>query len=270
MFTIFYIFGLNSYISFNEPIKKRSIRILYLPRIINFGLPTFVIAYCIYTELFTFQNMLFFNMLIYTAYVAFFESIIHVSGSFRGNLQIMCNAINRLEMNLKMKYPLNVIQKSFRRKFTLQIAIILGGYLFKYLIPSEVNISPILDVTLTLTILYKCIHLFHAIIYVDFIKFTLMCMCQKIVMVKSEVSRKVGDKSMQRNMRMMRQIKLIHFKLWHIAERVNQQFGWFLTVFPIDAVSTITHSIYWFSIGLTIPNHSTLSSFRKKWLLLDL
>lgn len=103
--------------------------------------------------------------------------------------------------------------------------------------PSREKISSVQDIALAMSFLYKCIHLFHVVVYVDFIKFTIMCMCRKMIMLRSEIDRNNWQKTARKKLYVMRQAKLIHFRIWHIAQCVDDQFGWFLTSFPGDAMS---------------------------------
>lgn len=43
----------------------------------------------------------------------------------------------------------------------------------------------------------------------------------------------------------VRQIKLIHFKLFHVSQCVNRLFGWFLVVYVVETASTSVYDISW-------------------------
>lgn len=261
---IFYILGLCPFISFNKSNTKPSILIQYFPRIILIASGLFI-GYCSYNQSLTKSNAkLFYDLMTVSIYVAFFESI-SVWHSFRVTWQIMCFTINNMEMSLQIKCPSEIIQRKFLRKFALIMTIMLLELGVKLLVQSNNGLSLLQDTALVMTFFYKYIYLLHAIIYIDFIRLTLICLRQKAAMVKSEMDRNERLKDIRENIHVMHQIKLIHIKLWHIAQRVNEQFGWFFVTFPIDIVSTITYSVFWIFEFLVTANGFSYSTLRKSF-----
>lgn len=264
LFSLFFAFGLSPFILFKKPKKNCPSIVRYLPRITIICVGLFVV-YSFSNEIAMARNILMSYSLMTTSfYVAIVESI-YFFNSYRVIWQTMCFTMDNLEVSLQIQCPIKLIRNKFRQRFTLQIILVIGGFFIKHLSCDDLNnrtMSRVQDIALTITVLYKCIHLFHAIIYIDFIKITMTCLCEKIAMVKSELNEKSNGIDGRKNVRIMRQMKLVHFKLYHIAHRVNKQFGWFLTIFPLDAVVTITHSVY-FGFVFIMMTDDTLLFLRK-------
>lgn len=129
-------------------------------------------------------------------------------------------------------------------------------FLIQYSVCSSDNL-PIREIKLTLAFIYKYIHLSHAIIYIDFIQIALICLSGKIITMKNGREHNLDQSECVTNIRLMRQIKLIYLKVWHIANGVNRQFGWFLTAFLIEVVIIVTHSFYWPIANMKMLNGNT-------------
>lgn len=246
-FICFYLFGLSPFIWFNQPNKKLPFTIVYLPRLLLTVFVAILLSNDLFYQKFNANN----TMLNLSIYLAIFE-ISFISNSFRTTWQTMCLTIDNFENSLHIHYPLETICKNFYWKFSLQILMILAGFFVQHSICSNENF-PLHEINLAIAFTYKCVHLSHIIIYIDFIKIALNCLCEKII--RNDDNRKDYNENHNNNeclhkIRLMRQIKLTYFKIWRISNGVNIQFGWFLATFPIDVVIIATHSFYWFTVNL--------------------
>lgn len=179
-------------------------------------------------------------------YMAIFD-ITFTSSSFRAIWQAMCLTIEHFDDSLQIQYPLKTISKSFYWKISLQILLVSAGLLAKYYICSNAPLS-LSEIVLTIVFVYKCVHLSHITIYIDFTKIAITCLCEKIVTEYRE--NHSDDQNDLKNIEFMRQIELTYFKIWRISDGVNRQFGWFLATFPIDIIIIVVHAFYWITVDL--------------------
>lgn len=258
------MFGISPFISFKKCELKLPFLSQYLPRVMAMIAGIFI-AYCLSDHsLTTFNSTMFYFLMSSFIYIAFCESL-SVWRSFHVTWQIMCLIISNMETALQVEYPSKVIERDFWIKFALLISINVIKFIVKIFIDANIGLSWIQDMAIIIIFFYKYIYLLHVIIYIDFIKHTLSGLRRKTAMVKSEIDCNKRIKDAQENIHLMHHIKLIHFKLWHIAQRVNKQFGWFLAAFPIDMVSTSTHSLYWIFVVLGTSNDAIYGALRKNF-----
>lgn len=244
VFTCFYLFGLSPFILFTRPNKKLPIAIVYLPRLLLTILMAVLISHDFLYHKFNANN----TMLNLSIWMAIFD-ITFIPNSFRATWQSMCLTIDHLEDSFQIQYPLKMISKNFYWRFSLQILIILAGFYVKYSICSKENLS-LSDIDLVIIFIYKCVHLSHITIYIDFMKISLTCLCEKIMMEYQKNYNIDDENENLKNIQLMRQIELTYFKIWRISDGINRQFGWFLTTFPIDIVIIVTHAFYWITVDL--------------------
>lgn len=243
-FTIFYICGLSPFVSFKNFRIKRSSLIHCLPRLIN------IFFICV-------NSFLLLNRAIFHIYeikkdiltipilISCLATSIEGFSIFRSIpiiWQIMCFTIDNFEKTLQMQYPLKKLQKQFRQKFFTQLLLILLGIppkvLFRISLASYSWMSLTTDVIL---VLLKCIHSCHILFYTEFINLSVEELCEKVIEAKSEFN---YNKKTNQKLHLMQQWKLIHFKLWHIVQQINSQFGWFLMVSLGDLLLQCIFSIY--------------------------
>lgn len=265
-FIIFYLLGLSPFISFDEQNKKPPIIFVHLPRLLT--IPSLIfICYNFYGQIILATNIIMsYFLMTFSIYIAFFECN-YLSRTFRITFRIVGITVANFEELWQIQCPLEALEKSFRRKFTLQILMVLSGFLVKYFIRSHFGVTLTQDVALTLAFLYKCSHLFYATMYIDLIRNFQMCLCNRI---KLELKNNTTDQtklqiSVQEKIRRLNQIKLIHFKLWQLTQLVNKQFGYFLTIVPVDTVSAVTYSFYWVFIVLKLQSANRQDVLRKNF-----
>lgn len=269
VFNIFFLVGLSPFISLKQPNKKLPLIISYIPRIIILILGSFMLR-SFYKELQLTKNI----VMSYVAmtcpiYAAVIESM-YFSSTFRTTPHSFVFTIRSLEKSLHIQYPIVLIQKRFWLKFSLQIFVLIINLLVKCIIPSKFGVTILEDLALILAFFYKCIYLSHIMIYIDVIQNSLVCLNRRVE-VETRKSKLIGRKWQQNVdswLSLMSDLKLHHFQLWNVTQRVNKQFGWFLATYPIDSVSTVTYSFYWTFIIFKMPNNFHINITRKKFLLL--
>lgn len=255
-FICFYLCGLSPFISFDGQNKKPPIILVYLPRL-SAILSLIFISFNFYYQLLRAENtMMSYFVMTFSIYMAFFESI-YFSSKFCSTFQTLSISVQNFEQSWQIQCSFVALERRFRRKFILQISVVLSGLLVKYYVPSHF----VQDLALTMAFLYKCIHLSYATMYIDFIRHLQMCLCNRIKLELrncDEMNKTNGKIGVREKIRLLRQIKLIHFKLWRFAQCVNKQFGYFLTVVPVDTVSAVTYSFYWLFIFLRLHSPQEL------------
>lgn len=242
VYTCFYLFGLSPFILFKHPEGKLPVAIVYLPRLLLAVLMTISISHDMLYHKFNANN----TMLNLSMYMAIFD-ITFTSSTFRAIWQAMCLTIEHFEDSFQIQYPLKTISNSFYWKFSLQILLVSAGLFAKCFICSNAPLS-LSEIVLTIVFVYKCVHLSHITIYIDFTKTAIACLCEKIMMEYRE--NHSDDQNDSKNIEFMRQIELTYFKIWRIPDGVNKQFGWFLATFPIDIIIIVTHAFYWITVDL--------------------
>lgn len=254
-FTIFYIFGLNSFVSFDKSSEKRSIIFSYFPRIIYIFIHL-IITYEFFKHLLTSEYMSFkfiTIILVCSSYIAVFENIFNANALWVILKTVHLTIIN-LETSLQIQYPFKTLKKNFRRKAFFMFMIIFVGLFIKIFIEDTIGLNKISSILLTLSFFFKHIHLFHFIFYIDFMRFTCESLSQKIVMLKSDNHSFLNE--INDSIYVMHQIKLVYYKLWHISNRINSLFGWFSVAYLIESIFIITHSLYWvFLLATLSPEH---------------
>lgn len=250
-FIIFYLFGLSPFIAFEKRNKKPPLILVHLPRILTVLLMIFITYNFYYQVLLAYNIVMSYYFITFSIYMAFFENIL-LSHVFRITFRIVDNTSKDFELLWQINCPMEALEKSLRRKLMFQTLVILSGLFVKYFVRSHFGVSWIQDLALTLAFLYKSVHLLHATMYIDFIRHFEMCLCKRI---KLDLKKYSSDRTkwqinVREKIRMLHQIKLIHFKLWQLTQHVNKQFGLFLTAVPIDTVSAVTFSFYWMFILL--------------------
>lgn len=267
-FIIFYLFGLSPFIAF-EKNKKPPFIFVHLPRMLSILLLIFISYNFYFQILLAFNMIMSYYLITFSIYMAFFENI-YRSHIFRRTFRIVDRTVKSFVHLWQIQCPLEALEKSFRRKFIFQILVVLSGPIVKYYVRSLFGVSSVQDIALTLAFLYKCIHLSHATMYIDFIRHFELCLCNRI---KFELKRyssgqiKSHKISVSEKIRMLHQIKLIHFKLWRLTQHVNKQFGCFLTAVPVDTVSGVTFSFYWMFILLKLLSRCRQDFLRKNYVI---
>lgn len=246
-FTVLYVLGLNPFVSFENPSLRRGFIATYMPRLLSICV-YLIIASGFLIHMLTSSGFLTSRTVLVifdiSNLIGHFENIQFNSKYPRVILQTVYSTINYLEMHFQIQYPLNKLHRKFQLKYLMVLALHLGTVLIKYAIRSPFGTSVILDLFMTTSSLLKDFQVFHIMFYIDFMKFSLQSLSRKIIKFKGE---KIECSTLndQESLHMLRQVKLVHFKLWNVSFYVNLQFGWFFVVYLLETVMSATNSIYW-------------------------
>ena len=261
-YTVFFLFGLNSFISFKNIHKKRCKLITVSLRLIAISINAYIayreckdFEYSVYAHIFGYGVLIF---VVCVNFTAIFESFVNQKSMCK-ILKELSSILKTLETYLNIKYPDQAVNVSLNRKIIIHFTIIVAGTVIKYYVEVANNLDPSISLFWTISNVIKYIHLLHVMFYIDFIKFTLASLSEKL-------SSKMNDPQIywyhgQNNefLQIMRHIKTVYFKLWNVSQLVNSLFGWFLVVLMFEATTTAIFNVYWsfafvrFSMSNQIP-----------------
>lgn len=255
-FSIFYVFGLNPFISFNNPKEKRSKIIELLLRFMNILLSSFVIYMTDLTWrhakwLAIFRHFMFtFDVCI--NYIAVFENVINFNATCR-ILQSISTVTELFAKTFAPNFPYNAMNKTIKWKFLL----IMSTVILKFFGHSGKTAKIVIKNFLwTIFDTVTNIHLLHLLFYIEFMKFILIGLSEKISSLSNGTRVYWRHENSSEWLYVIHQIKLIHFKLWRIANAVNLMFGWFLLSFMMEqATKFIFYAYYIFHSANSHENH---------------
>lgn len=263
-FTIFYIFGLSPFISFRNPSAKHSLIVLFLPQIINICI-NLLIAYHFFDNGDTnedfFLGHFLLIILIFSSLVAIIEKLCHLK-FIPIILQVLCYIVNNLETSLQVEFSYNSIKKDFRCKFISLFVSIIATLIVRLTFESELGFTRTTDILMALSHCFKYLHMLHVTVYIDFIRLTFEIVGKKIEMMRNNKVKQPIQRNFD-SLHVMRSIKVIHFKLWHISHWLNAFFGWFLVTFMIEASAFTIYAIYWIFLYGNRPDLTTINMLRK-------
>lgn len=267
-FTFFYIFGLNSFMRFDQPLAKRSLIVLYLPRVIYICI-NLIIAYQFLKEKFNTFSIVTpkFNLiiLVFSNFLAIFENMCK-SHTSRAILQNVQHILDYLEFSFKIEYPFKKIKREFYRNALLAMSIAFAGLLTNIFITSDIGITKTSCFLVVVMVIYRNIKVLHIVLYIDFVRFSLSCLNEKIsylkcrkFLTKRRMGVLVGRKS---DHCAIRQMKFIHMKLWYVSCHVNSFFGWVLIDHLVGTTISLTYSTYWVFLYSTRPEGDPINIIR--------
>lgn len=242
-FTIYYILGLIPFVSFENRKLKFSSIATFFPRLIIVCVHLIMVYTIIVlgnTNVSFISANLLYIIIILTNFIAIIENIKNSSG-FCAIFKMMNSTINDLEMGLQIDYPYKIFKMKFHRKYILIIVLVMFGLSVKYVVVSKLSMHHFNDVSMAINYIFKYSHSLQITFYVDFVQYALNSLNGKISTYKCDWP---SDET-KNILYLMRQIKIIHFKLWFVLRRVQLICGWFLVAFMIEAMTNITFSTYW-------------------------
>lgn len=242
-FLCFFLSGHSSYIPFSET-KKTTRFWLYLPRISMFLL--LVWAAIIFGielkvhKLLRVQHSLYLMLFVHASGLT--SSICHENAVKRILLSFN-RAIDHLEMALNIRVQINCFEKTYRRKFVFIVCLIVLFYIARIPVVSE-NFSSTIDVLLLLMNSLKVLAVLQVILLIDLIGF-LMCTMNDLLRPAYDED---GDVCLALNsyeiIRVLRNLKTVHFKLWELSQTIAQRFGWFLLMFVLESFCTTVFAVF--------------------------
>lgn len=265
-FTIFYLFGLNSVIRVDNPCEKRSITVLYLPRIINICISS-IIAYRFLEEEFDRFSLAKpkFNLILLfcSNYLAVFENMYQSHFSY-AILKFLNHTIDHLSVSFRIEYPFKRFKREYHRKALLMLLIAIGGFVLKYFIHSDIGVTNFNSFLMAVSIIFRNIQMFHVTFYIDFIRYSLASLnekisnwkCKKMYVKRSTITR-------TSELFILQQVRAIHMNLWHVSSCVNSLSGWFLVDHLVGMMVTISDAAYWVFLYATRTDGDLIEMMRK-------
>lgn len=244
----FFIFGQDSYISFDGTFKKTGFYLpFYLPRVLHV-INIILTALVFYIQFKQYLKTVVFPLIVFLTLVpnsvAIIESILK-PGLVESILFSFNRIIEHLEMVLNVSIRMNKFEKKFRFKLMFAILVILSGVLYKDLDnTNEEYFDSKDDFMMEIAVFVKMITSFYIILLVDLLGFVVFSMNDHLQLVDSELLECSFVINPNKISRILRNIKTIHFKLWEISQRINQRFGFFLLVFFLETFLTVTIFIF--------------------------
>lgn len=265
-FTVFFLFGLNSFVSFENIHKKRSKFIIIPLRLFAI----FINAYIIYQECVNIEYTKYSQIFGYGVLIS--VVVVNLTGIFENlyHLQLMYKILRELswilktfETYLNIKYPYQAVKASLNRKIAIYSTIIAVGTMLKYYVEIICGLNPSLSIFFTISNVIKYIHLLHVMFYIDFMQFALASLSVKL-------ANKINDRQIlfyhgQKNdfLQFMCHIKSVYFKLWNVSQKLNSLFGWFLVVLMFESTTTAIFNVYW---SFEIVRLSTVNEVSRKYI----
>lgn len=247
-YTIFFLFGLNSFVSF-ENIHGKRLKFIVIPlRLVAISINAYigyrecsVFEYQRYSHIFGYGVLI---CVVVLNLIAIFENLYHLQLVYK-ILQEISSILKILETFLNIKYPYQAVKVSLNRKIFAYCAIISVTTMIKYTFEFVYGLDTVISIFWSISNAFKFIHLLHVMLYIDFIKFTLASLSEKL-------TKKINDRQIywfrgRKNefLRLMCHIKSVYFKLWNVSQKVNTLFGWFFVVLMFESTTTAIYNVYW-------------------------
>lgn len=255
---IFFIFGLSPFVSYDNKRNITSKCLSILIRLLNISLITCFVFSTLY---FVSVNKSFDNMSfqIYTRFtlvctvctclVTFFENLCNLQLA-RRTFQAMSNTINSLELFFGIQFPYKSLIKWIRWKIWLQTFCLFSVAFVKIILIKYEDMFVKRDIAYFIIHIIKCLQLTHFLFYVDFIKYSLISLNEKIGAFENNRRVLWLDTGNLNMLFILRHIKHIHSEICHVSRCVNYLFGWFLVIKVIDlCMMTICYG-FWIYINI--------------------
>lgn len=231
-FLCFFLFGLNSYIPF-RPQKSRAKFILLLPRIV-------CVFFIISTAFKCFQFLRRFYSTTPNVHIAYMsillgntvsvaESVIH-SALIKNILQSLNRTIDHLELVMNISVKIRNLAKNYRLK--LIVVAVVNIIAISCRIEIIMNVNQV-DILISIGSVLLVLTSLHAILVLDLVGLLLFSINDHLNSIASETS---SSFPMDPNkiIRILRNVKTVHFKLWEISRSIERRFGWFMLVYTLD------------------------------------
>lgn len=262
-----YLFNQTVYIPLNDNRNKFLYRLSFIPKLI------LIIVFFAQIITHTFRdipqptkNDIINKILIYSAITHFMTNLLTVfSTTFNpfGSKAILTKfalIIEYIESRWKMEIPIRAFEKRHRRKIMLYVVLQLFIIVLKLFsnpgLYSKYNL-----VLMGISFMYKGFIVFHITIFISLIGLIMSSLNMKIVKV-------LHDEPISRHsvVFLLRQFKLVHYKLPKIVKMINDEFGWILFVFMLEAFNITASSVSWVFVYMeTMTKTRTLYFLRKSF-----
>lgn len=262
-FTALYVLGLNPFISFTAPNKKRSKFISIFFRSLNILVSLFVV-YITGVKLQFNKSFIVFGHLTFISdvsinFIAVFENLSNLNATYR-ILQTLSFVIGMFGTTFKSDFPYKAMKKSIIWKFSVIFVTVFLKFMGHY---GYAKGRLVQNLSWGIYDALTGVHLMHLIFYIEFIKFILAGVSEKVVVLTTQKSIYWRCEKTSDWLHVMHRIKLIYFKLWRIAHSANTLFGWFLLSFMMEQATKFIYYSYFTFIYATETHNGVLFILRK-------
>lgn len=272
-FTIFYLLGINAYVSFTEINKKCSKVMCILPRILNISIGLMVFRQIGESSEKDWNRLAFLSVVYvmirkqFSTLVSVGENLFHIR-LMRQTVKTLSFTIQVLKCSLNIEFPYKTFKRTIEKKLLLQMVLILVATVTKYIFLSTLRNLWAWRIEYAIYNVIKCANIFFVTFYVDFMTFTLKSLNGKLINMTSERNIFWCQEKHQKWLYIVHQMKLIHFQLWKISRNVNTMFGWFLIALMVELTTTSASQVLWAFTMVT--NTDDVQFLRKYFIVFNL
>lgn len=261
-FNVFFLIGLNSFVSFTNEQKSLPKLLMAIPRLIAI-LGNIYIGYreC---DNFPFHKVedIFGRVALVVVVIVNLTAILENLCSTQILQQILCeisSVIDIMKTCLNIENTLKMVKKSLNQMLVSHATLIILSALIKYKVETINGKNLIFSMMWTICNTIKYIHLLHLEFYIEFIRHALSSLSGKL-------ANKMNDRQAswyhgQRNelWQDIHYMKSVYLRLWDISQKVSSLFGWFLVICMLETISTAVYNVYWefnllkYAAGKQIP-----------------
>lgn len=266
-FTLFYIFGQTNHI---PSANFRTSKILLFASCIPIALYFVLLATATYsnttqlynftTKLYTTNDVIFlgiFKTITLTPnWASLFANIcdIHSSQNIFKRFAIVSRQIESI---FAVKTGFRKFENQFLRRMICIILLDIIGVAKKLMIGHPI-FKPVTELSMIALLFYRNFLIFHITLLIDLLRYFLCT-------INLRLSRINGDLNCHTQydinylINLVRQIKLLHFRIWLILIRINKRFGWVLVIFLLETFIYYSYVVYW--LFLNTENEAKRKTF---------
>lgn len=247
-YTIFFLFGLNSFVSFENIHRKQSKFVVIFLRLVVISINSYIgyreceaFEYTRYSHIFGYGVLIF---VVVVNLITVFENVYHLQVFYK-ILQELSSILKTFETYLNIKYPYRAMKHSLNRKIAAYSAILVVTTATKFSYEMFYKLESAMSIYWSISNAIKFIQLIHVVFYIDFVKYALASLSETL-------AKKVEDRQIywfrgEKNefLRLMCHTKSVYFKLWNVSQKVSSLFGWFFVALMFESTTTAIYNVYW-------------------------
>lgn len=264
-FVYFYLFGQTTYIPLKGGHSKCLLIVSFLPKLIHLAV-IITNIFSTYTQINRKPSILTMNtVMLYTIFtincmsniVAFYLNVLTPFWS-RQICDMFSNIIQFAECKMLVHVPVYRFQKHFHKKIWFGIILEIISSSTRIIVQSPV-FKPMMNVYLLIIFLYKMFVMLHALMYIDLIQFVLCSVNTKLNNVAHTRWHRYSVAIT------FRQVKWIHFNLWKISKKINQQLGWIIIMLILENSTYSSACVFWIFWYFETPTNFKKLYFLRKY-----
>lgn len=270
-FSVFFLIGLNSFVSFTDEPKSLPKWLIAIPRLIAI-LANIYIGYreCDnfpYNRAEDIFGRIALICVVFVNLTAIFENLFSVQ-LLQQILSEISTVIDIMRTCLNIENTLEMVKISLNQKLVSHATLIVLSASIKYYVEAINGKNLIFSIMWAICNTIKYIHLLHLEFYIEFIRHALSSLSGKL-------AHKMNDRQVywyhgQRKelWQDMHYMKSVYQRLCSISQKVSSFFGWFLVALMLECTLTVVYNVYWefnllkYAAGKQIPRkYNSTGSF---------